>query len=189
MKGLPTIPPIIPALRHPEEWEKVLQLGGGVSWTFLLGGALDAVAEATSLLQRRGIHVFVHVDLLRGLSHDQEGLSFLKGYADPAGIISTHSAMINHGNKLGFLTIQRLFLLDSQSIHTGIQQVLSTHSDAVEILPGILPDVTRQMVRQLPCPVIAGGLITTEAEIKATLAAGASAISTSSPHLWSLEMG
>lgn len=178
------VPPVIPVLRNPEEWEILSGRGGSPKWVFLLGGSLDAVAQSTALLQKRGWVVFIHVDMVRGLANDGEGLRFLTEYASPDGIISTHSTTITQAKRVDLWTIQRIFLLDSQSITTGIQQVLSTRPDAVETLPGTLPEATSRIVRGIPCPVIAGGLVSTPEEVASMQAAGVRGISTSNPKLW-----
>ncbi|MCY0898138.1 MAG: glycerol-3-phosphate responsive antiterminator [Firmicutes bacterium] len=177
------VPPVIPAIRQSEEWPAlgVAPRGG---WVFLLGGPLDSVAEATGRLQKRGWTVFVHFDMIRAVSSDGEGLRFFAEYAGPQGIITTHSTTVNQAKKLGLLAIQRIFLLDSQSVQTGIQQVLSTKPDAVEMLPGLLVDVARRVVREIPYPAIAGGLITTREEVEAMRQAGVKGVSTSARALW-----
>jgi glycerol uptake operon antiterminator len=181
------IPAIIPALRKPAEWDHVTVTGEN-RWVFLLGGTLNDIAEPVALLQRQGWKVFVHVDMVKGLSLDVEGLRFLKGYAGPEGVISTHSQTIVHAKKVGFATIQRIFLLDSQSVATGIAQVMAVEPDAVETLPGILAETTAHIVRQVPCPVIAGGLITRPEQVDMMLAAGVQGVSTSTRALWELDV-
>lgn len=56
--------------------------------------------------------------------------------------------------------------------------------DYIELLPGILPTMVEQMTELLHIPVIAGGLITTQAQIDEILAAKATAITTSQKSLW-----
>lgn len=184
-----TVPPVIPAIRRFEEWKELDNWDRELKWVFILGGPLDAVAQATGLLQNRGWVVFVHVDMVRGISTDGEGVRFLAEYAGPNGIISTHSTAIGHAKRSGLIAIQRIFLLDSQSVATGVQQVLSTHPDAIETLPGILPDVTRRLVRQIPYPVIAGGLVSSVEEVKRMREAGVCGVSTSSRDLWTQYLG
>ncbi len=181
------VPPIIPVLRNPDDWELLRGRGGSSQWVFLLGGPLDAVSQSTALLQKHGWVVFIHVDMVRGLANDAEGLRFLVDYANPDGIISTHSTTITQAKRADLWTIQRIFLLDSQSITTGIQQVLSTRPDAVETLPGTLPEATNRIVRGIPCPVIAGGLISTPEEVALMHAAGVRGISTSNQKLWLID--
>lgn len=186
MSGSLVVPRIIPAIRRFEEWQELAGWETSPKWVFILGGAVDHVAQATGLLQKRGWQVFVHIDMVRGCSTDSEGVRFFAEYAGPEGIISTHSMVISHAKKAGLKTIQRIFLLDSQSVGTGVQQVNSTHPDAVETLPGTLPEVTRRVVRQISCPVIAGGLVSTAQEVTRMLAVGVQGVSTSHRGLWEL---
>ena len=178
------VPRVIPAIRRFEEWHDLDPWELAPKWVFILGGPLDAVAQATGLLQKRGWIVFVHVDMVRGLSTDGEGVKFFAEYAGPNGLISTHSTVIGHAKRVGLIAIQRIFLLDSQSVGTGVLQVQSTRPVAIETLPGILPEATRRVVREVPCPVIAGGLITTVEEVHKMLDCGARGVSTSNRSLW-----
>ncbi|NMP22253.1 glycerol-3-phosphate responsive antiterminator [Sulfobacillus sp. DSM 109850] len=178
------MPTIIPAIRDPDEWTALPPPLSSPRWVFILGGTPDALAEATGLLHRQGWRVFVHVDMMRGITTDLEGLRFLTEFVDPDGIISTHSPAIIHAKRIGLVAIQRIFLLDSQSVDTGIQQAQSTRPDAVEVLPGILPRVTARVVREAHCPVIAGGLVTTIQEVEVMKRAGVRGLSTSAQSLW-----
>ena len=181
-RGL-VIPRIIPALRSVADgW--VLPDLPDPRWVFLLGGTLATIGEPVGQMQRRGWRVFVHADMLRGLAPDQEGMAFLAEFAAPDGIITTYSHTVLAARRAGFVTIQRLFLLDSLSITTGVAQARSARPDAVEVLPGVLPEATRQVVRSLPCPVIAGGLVTDTDYVDQMVAAGAAGVSTSTPRLW-----
>ncbi len=177
------LPPVIPALRAADEWQDV-HLKTGPQVVFLLGGSINTVAEPVALLQRRGWQVFLHVDMLKGLTTDADGLKFLADYVGPQGIISTHAHTIQVAKKNNLVAIQRLFVVDSQSIETGINQVRTARPDAVELMPGLIPRAIRQMVQQLPCPIIAGGLVTESEQISAALHAGACSVSTSRRVLW-----
>jgi glycerol uptake operon antiterminator len=180
------LPRIIPALREPARWT-ALPEPSGAAWVFVLGGTLSTVGDLVPRLRRRGWRVFVHVDMIRGLNPDREGLRFLAAYAGPDGIITTHSGIVSHAKKCGLVCVQRIFLLDSQSVATGIQQVRAAAPDAVETLPGVIPEVLARVSREVPCPVIAGGLITRLEQVRLALAAGAQSISTSTEALWTLD--
>ena len=58
--------------------------------------------------------------------------------------------------------------------------------DVVEILPGAMPKVLRQLTAFSPVPVIAGGLIHDQEDVIAALDAGAAAISSTDPAIWFL---
>ena len=54
----------------------------------------------------------------------------------------------------------------------------------IEIMPGIIPKIIKSLAAEINTPIIAGGLIETEAEISSVLEAGATAISTGNKELW-----
>ena len=56
--------------------------------------------------------------------------------------------------------------------------------DAIEIMPGIMPKITKKMSDELDVPVIVGGLISDKDEIEKALSSGAHGASTSSKALW-----
>ena len=58
--------------------------------------------------------------------------------------------------------------------------------DALDILPGLMPPMIRRVREQTGLPVLTGGLITQKAEILQALEAGALAISTTDPAVWSM---
>ena len=58
--------------------------------------------------------------------------------------------------------------------------------DVIEILPGTLCKVLRRLSRELPVPLIAGGLLSDKADVLAALGAGALCVSASDESLWAL---
>jgi glycerol uptake operon antiterminator len=79
--------------------------------------------------------------------------------------------------------VQRVFLLDSASIKSGIQLIDQCRPDFVEVMPGVIPKAIGQF-RTAGRPVIAGGMVTERNEVIEALKAGALAVSTSSRGLW-----
>src|SRR5919109_4109047 len=130
--------------------------------------------------------VFVHLDLIDGLAKDQHGLRWLTENAHPTGVISTRGAVISSARALHLATVQRVFLLDSQSVHTGMELAHSVRPDVIEVLPGILPTIVADLVQHTDRPLIAGGLITSPEQARAALQAGAWGVSTSDRRLWNL---
>ena len=47
-----------------------------------------------------------------------------------------------------------------------------------------MPSIVKQLTGYCSVPIIAGGLLTTEMDIRAALQAGAIAVSTTNPDLW-----
>lgn len=129
--------------------------------------------------------VFLHMDLVKGIGRDREGLIYLAKKELCNGIITTKSNLIEVAKKEGLIAIQRLFLLDSAALKTGEQLLKHHQPDAVEILPGIAaPYFIERIYKRLLCPVIAGGLISNKKETEQLFQKGVMAISTSKKELW-----
>ena len=77
------------------------------------------------------------------------------------GIISTKGSTIRNANKIGLKTIQRIFIVDTLSLTKSIENCKTTKPNAVEIMPGIMPSIIKQLVEEIEFPIIAGGLIQT----------------------------
>ena len=181
--------PVIPALRF--EGKKTIDLTfirpGGPC--FLLDGNINTIQSILEKIEKHFSTFFLHLDLFSGLSPDHDGLIFLKNYFQAInGIISTRSRTLSLAKKQGFMTIFRIFLLDSESLNTELKVASQLSPDAIEILPGIIfPFIQKQIpIKSLP-PIICGGFIRNHKEVKAILQSGATAISTSSPDLWTIE--
>lgn len=86
----------------------------------------------------------------------------------------------------GLIAIQRLFLLDSLNLDSGIKAVKTCRPDAIEILPGVMPKITKLIAEETKRPVITGGLIMDKSDVIDALKAGAIGISTSKEDIWSL---
>lgn len=153
---------------------------------FLTGTLFDLQDLVRRELNPRPL-VFAHVDLLQGIGKDQWGLRFLARDVGVDGILTTRSHLIKSAKKEGLLAIQRLFVLDSEALKTGLSIVGSSQPDAIEILPAlILPHIHQRLpVNELP-PIIAGGLIETADELRAVLKTPARAVSTSRQELWAM---
>lgn len=176
------MPEVILASKAPHELlDRLDSLRG--HWVFLLGGPASEVIGAVKLLVGAGATVFVHLDMVHGIANDSEGIRLLAGLSQPHGIISTHPSTIASAKRAGLTTIERIFLLDSASLETGLRNVARTEPDAVEVLPGILPEYLTTIASKISAPLITGGFVTTRAHVEAALAAGAMAVSTST---WSL---
>ncbi|WP_027625883.1 glycerol-3-phosphate responsive antiterminator [Clostridium lundense] len=176
--------PVIAALRNKKDLENVLKSKALV--VFVLYGNIMNIATICKKLKEENKIVFVHLDMIEGLKGDQAGIEFIKEYANPQGIITTKSSNIKYAKQLGFYTIQRVFIIDSLFLKTGIKNIHETGPNAVEVMPGVASKIIHSMEREINVPIIAGGLIKTKKDVMDSLAAGAIAISTTSIELWNL---
>ncbi len=66
---------------------------------------------------------FIHIDLIKGLSHDEFASEFIIQQYKPKGIVSTKSKVIKKAKSLNTLTIFRVFIIDSQALKRSIDLI------------------------------------------------------------------
>lgn len=177
--------PVIAGVK--EAAQVALAVEAGVGIVFFLTGTIFDLARATALVRRTSALLFAHVDLLQGVGKDPAGIRWLGQQLGIHGILSTRSNLIKAARDEGLYTIQRLFILDSEALRTGLKVVASTGPDAVELLPGlVLPNIQHRVPFASLPPVIAGGLVQTEEEVRTILKTPAVSVSTSRSQLWTL---
>ena len=126
------------------------------------------------------------VDLIEGLSSSNSSIDYIDETTNADGIISIKQNLLKYAKRLGFITILRTFLLDSKSLEILQKINMDSDIDILEILPGIVLTAVPEEVKKIQKVIIGGGLIHTPQMMDQILAAGASAVSTSDPHLWEL---
>ena len=175
--------PIIASIRNDTDFKYALK--SKVTALFILHGDIFNLPQIMEECKKHNKLVFLHIDLIKGIGRDREGIIYLARKELCNGIVTTKNNLINIAKKEGLITIQRLFLLDSATLKTGEQILKRNQPDAVEILPGIAaPYFIEHVYKELLCPVIAGGLISDKGEIEELFQKGILAISTSRKELW-----
>ncbi len=152
---------------------------------FLLCGSIFNLKESVKKAKEKNKMIFIHVDLLDGFSRDATALKYICDEISPDGIISTKNSQLKTAKSLGMLTVQRVFIIDSLSIETAVKSSQMITPDAVEILPGIMPTITKKLSQSLEMPVIVGGLISEKQEVENAVNSGALGVSASLKELWS----
>lgn len=176
--------PIIAAIRDEKDMEDVLE--SQVTTIFLLHADIFNIKSLVETARSHNRSVFIHIDFLEGLGKDNKAIDYIKEVISPDGIISTRSNQVRYAKEIGMFTIQRFFLIDSQSYDTTIRTVQSVQPDMIELMPALMPKVIQKICSQLNMPVIAGGLIETKEDIIEVLNSGAIGISTGKKELWVL---
>ena len=155
-----------------------------VNIIFLLTGSIFNIKQLVDRVKAVNKHVFLHMEFIEGIAPDKSGVAYVAREIAPTGIISTRSNLIRVAKDLNLMAIQRIFLIDRNAVSKGLRVIEQTLPDAVEIMPGLMPRVIREMTDLTPLPIIAGGLVDTQEEIEQALEAGALAISAGSKDLW-----
>lgn len=174
---------IIAAVRSIDELQEAIK--SDVWMIFMLAPNIEDIGSQAELVHKVGKKLFIHIDLAEGIGKDEYGIRFVKKLGVD-GIISTRTNIIKTASKLGVCTVQRFFIVDSQSVDTSIEAAIRSKADMIEIMPGTVAKVIKKMKGKLEMPIVAGGLVGTQAEIDEALSCGASAVSTSKKELWSI---
>ncbi|MFZ5975662.1 MAG: glycerol-3-phosphate responsive antiterminator [Bacillota bacterium] len=176
--------PVVAAVRDGSMLERALESDARV--VFMLFGSIGEMERQCSRLYDAGKIFFLHVDLIEGLRPDAVGVRYIASKMKPAGIITTKGACVRMAHDAGLFAIQRVFLLDSSALRSGVQNIVSCRPDLVEILPGVSDRVLTIAQEQISLPMIAGGLIYNKEDVITALSAGVIAVSTSCESLWNM---
>ena len=174
--------PVIAGVKNLSKFDDALNSPCDI--IFLLSGSIFNIKDIVKRAKDNNKTIFIHVDLLDGFSKDAVALKYIYEEIKPDGIISTKNSQLKAAKALGFMTVQRIFIIDSLSIDTAIKASQMINPDAIEIMPGIMPKITKKMSDELDVPVIVGGLISEKEEITKALESGALGVSTSEKSLW-----
>lgn len=149
----------------------------------LMNFQLSQLDELIKEMRAHEKKVFVHLELIKGLSNDEYGAIFLIQHYKIDGIITTKPRVIELCQKRSTYAVMRFFLKDTLSLEQSLDMMHHYHPDAIEILPAI-PKMVSLVRPHHNLPIILGGLIRTQEEVKAAKDAGAIAITTSTIELW-----
>lgn len=151
---------------------------------FILYGNVCNIGEIVKEIKAHDKLAIVHADLTGGLNAKEVAIDFIRKNTLADGIISTKPLLVKRAMELGLYGVQRTFIIDSMAMSTTKKQISAFRPDMVEIMPGIMPKVLKEIKEYTYIPIIAGGLISDKKDIMAAFAAGADAISTTKEDLW-----
>lgn len=177
--------PVIPACRTEEDFACALRSANSPSLIILFGD-INTLPEITQRAEKVGKLLLIHLDLLNGVGRDRAGIVFLSRLG-VRGLVTTKPQLGKMAQQEGMRVIQRMFLVDSESLRTGIHMLKGFRPDAIEALPASTPaSVLAELKAATDVPILAGGLVRTRADVELAVANGACAVSTSQRELWNL---
>ncbi len=174
--------PVIAAVKDDEGLNKSFESECQV--VFILYGNICTIERIVRQVKEHGKTAILHADLAAGLSQKEIAVDFIRQNTQADGIISTKPLLVRRAVELGLYGIQRTFIIDSMAMSTTKKQIDTFRPDMIEVMPGIMPKVLREIRAYTKTPVIAGGLISDKKDIMAAFDAGADAISTTKEELW-----
>lgn len=173
---------ILPAIRSMKDFDKMLDT------PFTYGVFLDLhigmLKSVFEYARRHKKNMFLHVDLIQGLSHDEAATEYLCQEIKPYGLISTKGGVITKARQKGVFATQRAFVIDSSALERSIKLIEKTNPHYIELLPGVIPKIIAEVKERTGKTIFAGGLIDNPDEVEQAIEAGASAITTSNTELW-----
>lgn len=173
--------PVIVAIIDEKTYK--LALSSKHKVVFLMDASLSNLREKVGELLDKDKLVFVHIDMVQGLTSTNPVVDFIADvFESKVGIITTKQNLIRRANQKGLRSIYRGFMVDSRSKNIFKDNLRSgIMPDAIEIMPAFLDKVIKEISLEFPnITLIAGGLITEKKEAYAIINSGASAVSTSS---------
>ncbi|MFC7395380.1 glycerol-3-phosphate responsive antiterminator [Scopulibacillus cellulosilyticus] len=175
---------VLPAVRKIKDFERLMDSKN--NYVVILDSHVAQLSALVKIGHQHKKKVLLHADLIHGLKNDEYAAEFLCQEIKPDGIISTRGNVLSVAKKRGLITVQRLFLLDSLALETSYRSLEKVQPDVIEVLPGVVPKMIIEIRERTKLPVIAGGLIRTEEDVRQAFEAGASAVTTSLKSLWHL---
>ena len=175
--------PIISAVKNNDELEVALKSESEV--IFVLYGNILDIEDISKKIDSKNKVGIVHIDLIEGLASREVSLKFIKEKTGFKGIVTTKQAIIKIAKNLGLYVIYRMFIFDSLSFENAKKHILN-ESDAVEILPGVIPKVIKTLAEMSNKPIIVGGLIENKEEVINALNSGATCVSTTEESIWEI---
>ncbi|UXR77476.1 MULTISPECIES: glycerol-3-phosphate responsive antiterminator [unclassified Staphylococcus] len=175
-------PHILPAIRSMKDLEKLVKTD--YQTCVLLDTHIGHLQGVMQFMHQHQLQPYIHIDLIKGMSHDEFACEYIIQTYRPKGIVSTKMKVIKKAKALGVVTIFRVFIIDSHALERSIELIQRLEPDYVEVLPGIADKVIQQIQQETGAQVIAGGLINTEDEVMRAVKHGATHVTTRDRNLW-----
>ena len=176
---------VIPACRTEAELAAALRLPQAPSLIILFGD-INSLPELIRRTDEAGKLLLLHLDLIGGIGRDRAGIQFLARLG-VKGLITTKPQLAKIARQEGMRLIQRMFLVDSESLKTGISLLKGFRPDAIEALPASTPaSVLAELKAATDVPILVGGLVRSQNDVTQAVANGACAVSTSRRDLWDM---
>ncbi|HBC8966775.1 glycerol-3-phosphate responsive antiterminator [Raoultella ornithinolytica] len=140
-----------------------------------------------TLLAKADKYVIVNIDSCNGLSQDKGGIDYI-AETGAMGLLSTRLQTVQRAKKSGLVTMQKIFVTDRSTWLRSLHALEQSEPDYVQLMPAPMLAMLPQADRKRLPPIVASGFVSNEAQIRAALASGATAVSSSDSALWNLPL-
>ncbi|PZD94778.1 glycerol-3-phosphate responsive antiterminator [Paenibacillus sambharensis] len=173
---------IIASITRVEQIEKVL--ASSVRRVNLMTGDITTLASIVKQLHEADKQVYVHMEMVNGLGRDTSAIQYMAQTFKVDGIVTTKSNAVAAARNAGIRSIQRVFAIDTAAVETAIRMIHTSKPDEVELMPGLMPRIIREVKGKVSQPLIVGGLIRYEEEIQEALDNNADFVSVGHHQFW-----
>ncbi|WP_088103278.1 glycerol-3-phosphate responsive antiterminator [Halalkalibacter urbisdiaboli] len=179
----------IAAVKKPKQLELAVKYKDRLSGVFILTGNINLIKKYVELLRKEGLPTFVHIEKIKGLSNDKDGLDYIESFVKPTGIVTTKPSLIAAAKKRKLLTVQRIFMIDTEIIENLPELLEKNRPDIIEIMPARIPEIIQEIKEYTDnIPLITGGLLTEKQHAIKAIEHGAVAVSTSNVQVWKMDL-
>lgn len=147
-------------------------------------GDIDTIGELVESAHWHKKTVIAHLDSIKGVAKDQYGVRFLAKLGVDC-LNTTKPQIIGAIRGAGMVAIQVMFLVDGEALKAGIESINKNKPDAVIVMPMSIPaGIVKELSNKTRVNLIAGGLLTQQAEMTEATAKGFCSVVTSKRELW-----
>lgn len=147
---------IIPSVTSLEELDFFLQHTQH-TWVCLKMGDINSLVSIISNIRKHNRKVMLHLDSIKGIGKDKEGLRWLKRIGTDA-VITMKSQQIKMIREQNLYAILGSFLVDSASVNQTLLNIRTHKPDAVLIMPITVPNSVYETLHTEHTCILAGGL-------------------------------
>ncbi len=174
---------LLPSVTDPASLHEALDLG--YRQLLVERGSLLAMVGPLAAAARRGVAIFVNLDGVEGLAPDSAALAFVATDLGLSGVLSVKPHVLKDASRFRLRTIQRIHALDSTGLETGLRTLASPPPQAVAVAPALaIPHVLDTIRLVTAAPLWGTGYVTTSAQARQILAAGAEVVSSARREVW-----
>ncbi len=172
---------VISAVRNDRDFESALK--SDVKIIFHLVPNIMTLDYCVKAAHKCDKKLFIHLDLAEGIAKDKFGIKYVKSVGVD-GIISTRANVIKFAKEEELFAVQRFFIVDTRSVEAIEDSIKASKADMIELMPGVVPKITKKLKQKIKIPIIVGGLIDSKEEVEQAMRSGAYAVSTGNEKLW-----
>lgn len=174
---------IIPSIREIKHLDYALSLN--LKCVLLSEVHIGNLAKLTDVCHQAGKKVIVNYELIGGLGSDKVAFQMLKNMYRVDTVIGVNPIKMNMIRSENLNSIQRISLIDSMSIDSGLKMIFDAKTDAIELRPGIYAiEYLSKFKDKYPGKFFAGGFVNTPELLQRAYHAGFDGVMTSSRELW-----